>query len=67
MATGRPGSTRRLNLDVEIVGVADTSGDGKADIVLRNKNTGWVSLWEMDGNLATFYDIGELDPAWAVQ
>jgi hypothetical protein len=56
-----------LDLDVEIVGVADVTGDGKSDIVLRNKNTGWVSLWEMDGNLETFHDIGELDPVWAVQ
>ncbi len=51
----------RLNLDVEIAGVADLTGDGKADIVRRNRNTGWVSLWEMDGNLASYRGIGPMN------
>jgi hypothetical protein len=39
----------------------DMTGDGKADLVLRNTDTGYVFMWEMDGNLRTYHGIGPLD------
>lgn len=36
-----------MNMRVE--GVADFTGDGKADILLRNTDNGNLRLWEMDG------------------
>jgi hypothetical protein len=38
----------------------DLTGDGKADIVLRNVDTGYVYMWAMDGNLKTQYGISTL-------
>jgi len=38
----------------------DLTGDGKADIVVRNMDTGYVFMWEMDGNLKTYYGISSL-------
>ena len=52
-----------LNLGVDVVGCADLTGDGMADIVRRSSANGWVSMWEMDGNVPTFHNIGPLDQA----
>lgn len=30
-------------------GIADFTGDGKADILFHNQNSGMVRIWEMDG------------------
>jgi hypothetical protein len=39
---------------------SDFDGDGKSDIVLRNMDTGFVFMWQMDGNLRTYHSIGPL-------
>ncbi len=36
-----------------IAGVADFTGDGKADILWRHSTAGLTSLWQMDGVIAT--------------
>ncbi len=38
----------------------DLTGDGKADILLRNTATGYLYMWAMDGNLKTYYGISAL-------
>ncbi len=49
-----PGPTWRA------VGAGDFNGDGKADVLLQNKSTGQVSVWEMDGT--TRIGGGAADP-----
>jgi FG-GAP-like repeat len=43
-------ATTTINL-VHFTAPYDFSGDGDADILLRNSSTGQVSLWEMNGDL----------------
>ena len=38
------------------------TGAGKADLVRRNRKTGWISMWEMDGNHKTYRGIGKPQP-----
>jgi hypothetical protein len=38
----------------------DLTGDGKADLVLRNMDTGYVSMWAMDANVKTYLGISSL-------
>ena len=38
----------------------DHTGDGKADLVLRINSSGRLFMWQMDGNLKTWFDIGAL-------
>jgi hypothetical protein len=49
-----------LALNRDVVGVADLTGDGKADIVLRNTDTGYLYMWAMDGSLKTYFGISPL-------
>jgi len=46
--TRSDGSVPKLS-DWEVSGSADMNGDGKSDIILRNKNDGSFYLWIMDG------------------
>jgi hypothetical protein len=48
-----------------VAGVADYSGDGKADILLRD-SSGDVSVWLMDGFTATRSSIANIWTAWSV-
>jgi len=51
----------------EIVQVADWNADGKPDLVFRNKNTGLVFVWYMDGTTLTTSDfITQIDPSWEI-
>ena len=54
-------------LDWTIEGVADLTGDGKADILWRNAN-GEVGLWEPSAgtNALTFRDLGPSSSAWNI-
>ena len=38
-----------VSLDYQIVGLADFNGDGKEDILWRNRSTGHVYVWGMNG------------------
>jgi len=38
----------------------DLTGDGKADIVIRNMDTGYLFMWQMDSNLTTYLGISPL-------
>lgn len=38
----------------------DLTGDHKSDLVLRNMDSGYVFMWEMDGGIRTYRDIGRL-------
>jgi hypothetical protein len=39
---------------------SDFNGDCKADLLIRNMANGRLFMWEMDGNLKTWYDVGPL-------
>ena len=43
------GAAATLGSEWKAEGVADFTGDGKADVLWRNANTGAVALWQMDG------------------
>jgi hypothetical protein len=52
----------------QIVGTGDFNGDGKTDILWRNKSTGQNIIWFMNG--ATYNSYGELmqvtDTNWEI-
>jgi len=51
----------------EIRGVADFTGDSKADLLWRNKITGQIYFWPMDGStpLDEIY-VTTVDPAYDI-
>jgi len=51
----------------EVVRIADYSGDGKADIMVRNIDSGQLYLYEMNGNTRTGSNVGGLATSWAVE
>lgn len=61
-----PGASQGSNFtltNVEVTPISeprDLTGDGKADIVLRNIDTGYLFMWAMDSNLKTYLDISPL-------
>jgi hypothetical protein len=62
-------ASRTVEVDVDETGVqavtvGDLGDDGRADIVLRQVNSGQLYLWEMDGSSYTGSNIGALDLAW---
>jgi len=51
----------------EVVQVSDWNADGKPDLVFRNKNTGLVFVWYMNGTTLTTSDfITQIDPTWEI-
>jgi hypothetical protein len=55
----------------KVAGVADTNGDGKADLIFQDAIGGWLAIWFMRGSdvLGTYYlSIGRMtDLNWRVQ
>jgi hypothetical protein len=57
----------QASLDWQIMGVADFNGDGKSDILWRNEQNGYVSVWQMDGpHVAMTYNPGVVGLEWKV-
>jgi FG-GAP-like repeat len=51
----------------ETAATADFTGDGKADILLRNSGTGAMYLWQMDGaTLTSSTFVGAESTAYAI-
>ena len=51
----------------EIVQVADWNNDAKPDLLFRNKNTGVVFVWYLNGVTLTTSDyITQIDPSWEI-
>jgi hypothetical protein len=48
----------------EPIAVADRSGDGRADILLRRTDTGVVTTWVMSGTTRTAYSSMAVNPAF---
>ncbi|MCP4935328.1 MAG: hypothetical protein GY927_14290, partial [bacterium] len=55
-----------LGTDWTVERVADYSGDGKADILIRH-TSGQLYLYEMDGSTKTGSNIGGLSTSWSVE
>jgi len=53
--------------DWEIRGLGDQNGDGMADVLWRNKTTGMIYVWPMDGTtvLSETY-VATVDPAYDI-
>jgi hypothetical protein len=55
----------------KVAGVADTNGDGKADLIFQDSIGGWLAIWFLRGSdvLGTYYlSIGRMsDLNWRVQ
>lgn len=47
MSGGLPGTLASASWNIE--GLADFSGDGKADVLIRNRSTGALFVWAMNG------------------
>ncbi len=51
----------------EVVQLADWNGDGKPDLLFRNRNTGVVFVWYMTGTTLGGSDfIIQIDPSWEI-
>ena len=51
----------------EVVQVADWNNDGQRDLLFRNRNTGLVFVWYMNGTtLTTSGFITQIDPSWEI-
>jgi FG-GAP-like repeat len=51
----------------EVVQVTDWNADGKPDLVFRNKDTGVVFVWYLDGLVLGASDfIIQIDPSWEI-
>ena len=51
----------------EIAQVVDWNGDGKPDLLFRNRDSGVVFVWYMDGTTLTTSDfITQIDPSWEI-
>ena len=51
----------------EIVQLADWNGDGSPDLLFRNRNTGVVFVWYMNGTTLAGSDyITQIDPSWEI-
>jgi hypothetical protein len=68
IVTPNPGA--RVDKSWRIVAVADMNADGKADLVWRNMNQGWLECWFMNGStmLDSVYLNPEriTDPLWKI-
>ena len=52
-----------------VAGVDDATGDGKADILLQNANTGALDLWDINGAAVTSQTVlfGTPGPGWQAE
>jgi len=63
-ASGTPGTVEPA-LGLAIKGVGDFDGDGKADLLWRNMNTGSLTIWFMDGmSVASSGNAGTIPISW---
>ncbi len=46
---------------------ADLNKDNKSDLIWRNKDTGLVVIWRMNGTTATDFAFTDADPAWQIK
>ncbi len=63
MPPGASAGNNFLLTSVEVIPVReprDLTGDGKADIVIRNMDSGYLFMWQMVGNLKTYLGISPL-------
>jgi hypothetical protein len=57
----------KVDLGWNIMGTADFNGDGKSDILWRNEQNGYVSVWQMDGaSVTTTYNPGQVGLEWKI-
>jgi hypothetical protein len=51
----------------EIVQLADWNGDGKPDLLFRNRDSGVVFVWYLDGTTLAGSDfVNQIDPSWEI-
>jgi hypothetical protein len=57
-----------VSLEWQIAKVGDVNADGKADIIWRNRNSGLVAVWHMNGLAIHSVDFpGAASTDWEIQ
>ncbi|HEY0838525.1 MAG TPA: FG-GAP-like repeat-containing protein [Azospirillum sp.] len=60
------GADAAMPTHLEVLGVGDFDGDGKADVLWRNTQSGMVSMWGMDGDRVESFSRVQVNGADAV-